>query len=216
MSIPKDTAKSIPEQIKDIRDHAYNIAEGQSPGVQGLMPLIDMLAILAQSAHPASSESGWEYNVIDEANLLTTTRCEGWELVTSVVNSGPMSVARTFLVGNPPYTSSVYDQEMGQITRYLVRRRADSPITLALERVNDATTRATQAEHEARQALARVKALEGDLEAMKKQNDYQRDRNNELLSEKRDEEDRNRRLEKDIAKIRQALGGIRMKEILES
>lgn len=163
----------------------------------------------------SARENGWEYNVIDEAGLLTATRNEGWELVETVVQDSPMSVNRTLVVGNPPYTLSAYDQEVGRITRYLLRRRCDSPVAAARAAIVVAEASAARSALEAKEALEqlarvkeRVEALTNDLEYSRKSH---QDKNDEIQAEK----ERNQRLERDIGKIRRALGDLRMKEILE-
>lgn len=162
----------------------------------------------------SARENGWEYNVIDEAGLLTATRNEGWELVETVVQDSPMSVNRTLVVGNPPYTLSAYDQEVGRITRYLLRRRCDSPVAAALARANEATKRADDADRARKKVLDEKHMTDGTIVHLQHEVESGRTYAGTLNDDLKAERERNQRLERDIAKIRKALGEIRMKEIL--
>lgn len=223
MSTEENVPRTLEEQIKDIRDHAYSVADIQymderiRPFVQLALPLIDMIGLLVQTKH---LEPMYEYEVVDVCFLSQRTALEGWQLVESVEDDMIIYISKQVQLPGNSYTTSLQEQVLGRCTRYMVRRPINSPVRDLLAQLHEERTRAAA-------CLEETKKLKDELAKMNtsfKQLQEQRDTDVEnakayvAAAEKEAAALRaNARIaEAQLAKLAFALGDLRMKEILGS
>lgn len=180
----------------------------------------------------------WEYKTVDEQELPVFTGKTGWEFVEVVISDMYASLNKNYIQPGNQYPSQYSDTALQRVSRFLVRRRIDSP----LEAAQVAMANAQAVGRAAQDTLKTMQAqFEKDLYAAKNETvaiAAVHKRTLEQLAEERtrmdaaetkyekivadleqklsDAGERRMTLEADFEKVRRQLGEIRMKEILDA
>lgn len=224
------STKTLEEQLKDVRDHAYVVADDQymderiRPLVRLSLPLIDMLSLLVQAK---CAEPVYEYEVVDAHALSQRTKFEGWQVVESVQEDMPLYLSKQVQVPGNSYTTTLQEQVVGRQTRYLVRRPVDSPIVGLLAAAKDANANASACLEETKKLKDELAKMNTSFKQLQEQRDAEVGKSMEVkqeadvrvaAAEKKllDMQATARTAEAQLAKIAFALGDLKMKEILGS
>lgn len=163
------------------------------------------------------------YKVITEQDLEWHTR-DGWKLQEVLresqvhKSSDQVPVVHQNSGGGGSYTSSAYAEHshVVQTNRFLVSRPSDSPVSLKEAQVVDLKGKIAVMEDQLRDAKREAEKKDKEIATLKTDLASSQERVISNYKSFKESEEMKRKMEGDLAKIQNAIGGLKMKEILAS